>query len=60
MITPADCRKIDPALANVSDKELGEILETLYGLGELALDSYLTVSKNRRGVSGLSNEKMQK
>lgn len=60
MITPADCRKIDPALANVSDKELVEILETLYGLGELALDSYLTVSKNRRGVPGLSNEKMQK
>lgn len=49
MITPADCRKIDPALANVSDKELVEILETLYGLGELAIDSYLTVSKNRRG-----------
>ena len=58
MITPADCRKIDPTLDEMSDKELGEILETLYGMGELALDSYITVSKNRRGVSGLSNEKM--
>jgi hypothetical protein len=39
MVTPAECGKIDPALANMSDVELTKVLGTLYGPGELALDS---------------------
>ncbi len=58
MITPEDCRKIDPSLADVSDEDLGEIIKTLYGLGEIGLRSYFRVSKNRRGVSGLTKEDM--
>jgi hypothetical protein len=60
MITPEDCRKIDPSLAHLSDEDLKKILATLYGLGNLALDSYLNVSKNRRGVSGLNNDNVRK
>jgi hypothetical protein len=59
MITPADCRKIDPSLADMTDKELGEVLHTLYGLGEIALDSFCD-SKYRRGVYGRDNEDMRK
>jgi hypothetical protein len=59
MITPADCRKIDPLLANMTDKELEDVLKTLYGLGEIALDSFCD-SKYRRGVSGRGNEDMRK
>jgi hypothetical protein len=40
----------------MSDEDLKKILETLYGLGNLSLDSYFRVSKNRRGVSGLNDE----
>lgn len=59
MITPEDCRKIDPSLAHISDEELKEILDTLYGLGNLALESYLRVSKNRRRVSRLNDGDMR-
>ncbi len=60
MITPNDCRKIDPSLVDVSDEDLKEVIKTLYGLGDIALDSYFSVSKNRRRVSGLTEEDMQK
>lgn len=59
MITPEDCRKIDPSLAHMSDEELKEMLDTLYGLGDLALESYLRVSKNRRRVSRLNDGDMR-
>lgn len=60
MITPKDARIIDPSLAHYSDDELKKILSTLYGLGELALESYCSVSKNRRRVSGLNDEDVRK
>ncbi len=58
MVTPNDCRKIDPSLKDVSDEDLKEVLKTLYGLGELGLESYFDVSKNRRRVFGLTKEDM--
>lgn len=60
MITLDDCRKIDPSLRHMSDEELKKVLETLYGLGALALESYSNVSKNPDGVSGLTNTDMRK
>ena len=60
MITLADCRKIDPRLEKMSDEELKKVIDLLYGLGELALESYFNVSKYPRGVSGLNNGNMPK
>jgi hypothetical protein len=60
MITPEDARIIDPSLAHYSDEDLKKILHTLYGLGELALELYVSVSKNCRRVSGLNDEDMRK
>jgi hypothetical protein len=60
MITPEDARIIDPSLTHYTDEELKKILHTLYGLGELALESYMHVSKNRRRVSGLNDADMRK
>lgn len=60
MITPADCRKINPDLADKSDEELEKVIALLYGLGELALKSYFRDSKYLRGVSGHNNDNMPK
>ena len=60
MITPADCRKLNPDLESKTDEELQEVIELLYGLGELALESYFDGSKNLRGVSRLNNNDMPK
>lgn len=46
MLTPAQCRKLDPATKNLSDEELEVILCGLYGLGNLALESWFEVKEN--------------
>jgi hypothetical protein len=38
MLSLERCRKIDPILKDIPDKELEEVLVALYGLGQLALD----------------------
>ena len=60
MITPAECRKLNPELENKTDEELQQVIELLYGLGGLALESYFSGSKNLRGVSRLTNNDMPK
>lgn len=41
MLTLEKCRKINPALSNLSDKELLRVRDELYTLGEIAMDDYL-------------------
>lgn len=53
MLSPEQCRKIDPSLKDLSDEELGRIIVSLYQLGGLAFDSWLAksgVSKNPQRV----------
>lgn len=52
MLTPEQCRTIDPSLADFSDAELTDIVERLTGLAELALEDWrgLQSSKSRLGV----------
>jgi hypothetical protein len=52
MLTPDQCRAIDPDLASLSDDELTTAVELLTRLAELLLDDWLAHegSKYRRGV----------
>ena len=47
-ITPDDCRRITPELSDMSDEKLEEAIKTLYGLGELALESYFDKEKAKK------------
>ncbi len=38
MLSPEECRRIDPSLKDLSDEELEAVLKALYGLGRLAFD----------------------
>lgn len=40
MLTLEQCREIDPRLNDLSDEEAQRIIDDLYGLAELALDSW--------------------
>jgi hypothetical protein len=53
MLSIAQLRKIDPALAHLSDEEIEEIRDTFYDLGQLIFDDWLEngpVSKYPVGV----------
>lgn len=41
MLSIEECRKLIPDDKKYSDKEIAEIRNILYGLGELALEDYL-------------------
>lgn len=40
MLTLEECRKIDPRLNDLPEEEAQRIIDDLYGLAELALDSW--------------------
>lgn len=40
MITIAQARKIDPEVETLSDEELIELLNDIYGLGQLAFEKW--------------------
>lgn len=49
MLSPEQCRKFDPSLKKLPDKEVSEIRDELFLLAQLAFNSYLSnnsVSKN--------------
>lgn len=54
MLTPQQCRKIDPAFSQATDAELEAVMTMLYGLGHLVFDVWKSeinsVSKNPFGV----------
>lgn len=53
MLSPANCRTLDPSLRGMSDTELALLLKALYALGHLAFDVWLaekhSVSKSPLG-----------
>ena len=46
MLTPDQCRKLDPSLNGLPDDELESVLATLYGIGHLAFDSWKNLRPN--------------
>ncbi len=40
MLTVEQCRKIEPQLANLTDEEVLEVLNDMYGLGQLAYEKW--------------------
>lgn len=53
MMSLIQCRAIDPRLVAVSDAELSEIRDTLYLLGELALECWMNEQKEMFPTSHL-------
>jgi hypothetical protein len=47
MLSIKQCRKIDPQLMDLSDKELGNIRDCLYALGELAIKDLIRDSGSK-------------
>lgn len=41
MLSPEQLKKIDPALAHLSDDEVLEVRDSLYDLGQLMFDDWL-------------------
>ena len=42
MLTPEQCRQIDPELNKLSDEELTKVRDALYKLGQIIFDDWLT------------------
>jgi hypothetical protein len=42
MLTPKQCRQIDPELNRLSDEELTRVRDALYKLGQIIFDDWLT------------------
>ena len=42
MLTPEQCRQIDPQLNRLSDEELTKVRNALYKLGQIIFDDWLT------------------
>ncbi len=49
MLTPEQCRKIDPALADLSDDELRVVCDQLYDIANVAIGSFT----KKRGVPNI-------
>lgn len=49
MLSLEQCRKIDPSLKELSDEELLQVCDDLYGLGKLALDNFARVMRKNEG-----------
>lgn len=57
MITLQQARRIAPELNHLSDRELQRILDLLYALADLAIDTYLAEQPGSKPGSGILAEK---
>jgi hypothetical protein len=56
MLTPEQCRQIDPKLNKLSDEELTRVRDALYKLGQIIFDDWLTEAYGSKyPVGGLRN-----
>lgn len=53
MLSLEQCRKIDPRLELLPDEEVLKLLESLYGLGQLAFESYIKENAGSKNPEGL-------
>ena len=53
MLTPDQCRRIDPSLDSLSDEEIGVVLDRLYLLGELAHDFWVAENSSSKNPTGV-------
>lgn len=56
MFSIEKCRKIDPSLHGLSDEELLEIKDTIYGLANLAFESWQQENVGSKNPAWASSE----
>jgi hypothetical protein len=60
MLTLEDCRKIDPSLRDLTDEQLRQIRASLYDLGQLAFQSWVSKKYGSKIPVGLLPKKGMK
>ncbi len=53
MLTPEQCRQLDPELKGLSDEELTRVRDALYKLGQIIFDDWLAETRGSKYPVGV-------